>query len=153
MHPNKVPRASGRETGPQHHRSSPILHSGHEVLFCILIFCVPPDPLRVFVAKNLYLGLIWPKHTVPVEAPVPLSELQTFACEWEKVFSVHASDSAWWLFWRLCDPKMLPQGTGDSMKNYYFLVRDFFLPLKFTWVEGYIFLQFSVWEYASAIKK
>ncbi len=38
-----------------------------------------PDPLRVFVAKNLYLGLILPKHMVPVEAPVPLSERQTFA--------------------------------------------------------------------------
>ncbi|KAI5613482.1 TSC22 domain family protein 1 isoform 3, partial [Silurus asotus] len=37
MHPNKVPRAFGRETGPQHHRSSTILHGGHEVLFGILI--------------------------------------------------------------------------------------------------------------------
>ena len=91
-----VPRAFGRETAPHHHRSSPILHSGHEVLFCILIFCVPPDPLGVFVAKKLYLCLIWPKHTVPVEGHLPLSALQAFAFMiLSEYFSYHPPHCAW----------------------------------------------------------
>ena len=59
MYPNKMSRAFGRDTAPQHQRSATILHSGYEVLLCIAIFLSMPNPPLMFVAKKLYFGLIW----------------------------------------------------------------------------------------------
>ena len=42
MSPNKMCRAFGRKTAPQHQRSATILHSGYEVLFCMAIFLSTP---------------------------------------------------------------------------------------------------------------
>src|SRR4029434_2129742 len=58
MYPNKMSRAFGRKTAPQHQRSATILHIGYEVLFCMAIFLSTPDPPLMFVAKKLHFGHI-----------------------------------------------------------------------------------------------
>ncbi|MEQ2264227.1 hypothetical protein XENORESO_008358 [Xenotaenia resolanae] len=47
---------TGTETGPWHHRSSPMLKSGCEVLLQIPITYFMPDPLVVVVAEQLSLN-------------------------------------------------------------------------------------------------
>src|SRR4029434_2625818 len=55
MYPNKMSRAFGRKTAPQHQRSATILHIGYEVLFCIAIFLSTPNPpFDVFCQKKLF---------------------------------------------------------------------------------------------------
>src|SRR4029434_4151078 len=58
MYPNKMSRAFGSKTAPQHQRSATKFHSGCEVLFCMAMFLSTPNPPLIFVAKKLYFGLI-----------------------------------------------------------------------------------------------
>ncbi|MED6290931.1 hypothetical protein CHARACLAT_018464 [Characodon lateralis] len=51
--------SSGRATGPQHHRSSTVLNSGHEELSLHL----SADPPGGFVAEKLHLSQIRPELT------------------------------------------------------------------------------------------
>ena len=51
MYPNKMSRAFGRKTAPQHQRSATILHIGYGGLFCMAMFLSTPKPPLMFVAK------------------------------------------------------------------------------------------------------
>jgi len=58
MHPNKVPMAFGRKTGPQHQRSSTILHSG---LRCFSAY-------SSFVLRQTNLQCLLPKGSILVSS-------------------------------------------------------------------------------------
>ncbi|MEQ2307049.1 hypothetical protein AMECASPLE_014222 [Ameca splendens] len=62
-----------RETGPQHHRYSTILISGHEMHFYIVAICFRPDPADVFIDKKLNLSL-----TVPVKMLLAFNKIHIF---------------------------------------------------------------------------
>ena len=129
MYPNK--RAFGRKTALEHQRSTTIIHSGYEVLFCMAIFLSTPNPSLLFVAKKLF---IWSHLTIQPthwKSDLHLANCRRFSLlliDNRGFFLATLKNNLWWCRWRLMVvlETFWPQDSTNLCNSPAVILRDYF---------------------------